>query len=843
MKVPLKWIRELTGVETDTDTLISKIRSQLGEVESVEELDEKYRKILLAKIDKAEAHPNADTLGVFQVDIGSGSSIQVVAGDKSLKEGDKVAYIPPGTKVPYNPRPEQHDGVVQAITLRGVESNGMLASERELDLGPDHTKVLVIQTDRSAGTPISEVLELDDTVIDIENKALTNRQDCFGIIGIAREVSGIVGKPFTSPQWFTEPQTTLDKVLTDSTNDLSLHVSNEAEALCQRYTAIVLKDIKVAPSPIWLKAKLIKSGLRPINNVVDITNYIMILLGQPLHAFDYDKLRSKDPNAKDGAYITVRTARSGEKITTLDGQTHDLYEDNLLICDSTNPIAVAGIMGGSETEIDENTKNIVIESANFDMYNNRKSSMQLGISTDAVTRFSKGLDPEAALAGLAMAIEMVIDLTGGTPASEVIDVYPGRTSKKQDQIQIDLSYLNSRLGTSLSRQEVIDTLSNVELTSTKTDPGLLVQIPSFRRDLNIEEDIQEEVARLRGYDQIPITLPKRSLLPVDQNPLVRLKTKVRDSLIDLGLNEVLTYNFISLKDLERLDLRPEKSYRLTNPLSPELEFMRPSLAPSLLDKVKKNLLGTNSRVGLFEINKAHHKDNVAEDGLPIELELMGIVIADEQYDPKISGAGYYHLKAYWTELLANLSISNTDLISLSKVDMKLIPEWYKDNLGLFDQNASAVIILRTDVGDRFVGFLGELNPTLVKKLKLPRTTLYLEVDLLQLVEWYSSVSKYNEPSRFPFISYDLCFILDADVPYTAVEVPMKKVLHEENLNSKIEAVDIYRSEDQKKEGMKQITLRVNLNHSQRTLTNDDAKEIIKRIVRAVRRETNATVKE
>ena len=314
-------------------------------------------------------------------------NIQVVAGDRALEVGDKVAYIKVDAVVPYSIYSEPEPFVIKSIKLRGVESNGMLGSAKELNIGNDHERVMVLPNDAPVGTEFAKYYELNDTVIEIENKALTNRGDLFGVLGVARELSAIMGKSFITPDWYTSPSIEIGQ----EDNCLKIKIKNDAESLCPRYTAIALDNIEIKESPVWLKSSLIKCGIKPINNIVDITNYISILIGQPLHAFDYDKLVSNDPNYTDTAYINIRMAKYGEKILGLDEKIYELNENIMVIADSNHPIAIAGIIGGHDTEVDDSTKRIILESANFDKSSIRKTSMQLGIFTDAATHFKHAL--------------------------------------------------------------------------------------------------------------------------------------------------------------------------------------------------------------------------------------------------------------------------------------------------------------------------------------------------------------------------------------------------------------------------------------------------------------------
>lgn len=838
MKVSLKWVREYTEIKLPQEELVKRIKSQIGEVEHITDHTSKYEGIFLAQIKEKSDHPEADKLGVYQVSIGGEELIQVVAGDKDLTIGDLVAYITPGTKVPHNPHPEKYDGIIRAVKLRGVESNGMLASGRELDINNDHESVMVIDTNLQPGTPIVKVLDMDDVVLDIENKALTNRADCFGIIGLAREIAGIQQIKFTSPDWFNSNDHTLQS---DEHSDLPLKIDNQAYNLCPRYSAATISNVKVGPSPLWLQSILIRSGSRPINNIVDITNYIMLMTGQPLHAFDYDKLRSKDPNGNKSAFITVRLAKNGEKLNALNDVVYELQDTNLVICDSSNPIALAGMIGGLDTEIDEDTTNIVLESANFDMYNNRKSSMLLGVFTEAVTRYSKGQDPAMTIPAMKQAIKLILSLTGGQLEGEY-DIKESKDFGRSRSISLDVNKMNSHLGLSLTNQQIQKILENVELKTDIKDEHMTVTIPSYRNDLRLPVDIHEEVGRLYGYNNIPITLPKRDLTPVKHNQLLDLKWKLRDIIESLNTNEVLSYNFVSKGSITSTDLDLTHAYRLINPLSPELEYMRTSLIPSLLEITAKNLNAFRESVAIYEMNKTHNKTRIDKEGLPLELEEMSFVVSKSSntkmtYD----GSALYSAKAYLNELLKKVNCSKCEFISPDKMNLKGLPSWIKTSLMMYDPNAVALIEVPLDTGNDHLGIVGELSPKVVKAYKLPKHTGAFQLDLQSLERNISTATNYQEPSRYPWVINDICFRLDRDVPYGVIHNLLNRSLKGTRLLFEIEPVDIYMSQELKQEDKKQITLRVSLSDRGKTLESSEVENLLKKATRYIRRETNAVV--
>jgi phenylalanyl-tRNA synthetase beta chain len=837
MYISLNWIRQYTDIKLSDEELISKIRSQIGEVEQVINYSDKYKGILIAKVLSKSDHPDADKLGVYQLDIGE-EEVQVVAGDKTLEAGDTVAYFCPGSKVPYNANPEKHDGIIKKANLRGVESNGMMASARELNWGSNHSIVMRLETDAAPGEEFSKVYDLNDTIIDIENKALANRADCFGLIGIAREIAGIQSIEFTSPDWYN---TTTRGLLPQYEASAPLNIENKGGELCPRYMAVTMSNIKISKSPDWLESLLIKSGVRPISNIVDITNYLMILTGQALHAFDYDKVLKKDITKPENVHLTIRSAQNGEKITTLDEKTHELDDTMLMICDSSAPIAVGGIMGGLDTEIDESTTRIIIECANFDKYNIRKTSMKLGIFSDAVTRFTKGQDPEKCEPILYEAIKLVSELTEGCISSDIYDSY--EIPKQSIDINVSISKLNSHLGINLSSEEITQILNNVELFSTRSsDDLIIVQVPSYRGDLTIPEDIHEEVGRLYGYDNIQKSLPQRTIKPTKRNQRIALQSDIRKILVASGANEILTYNFQSLKQFSSYNQDPDKAFHLKNPLSPELEFMRTSMLPSVLEKVNGNIRSGYKSFALFEINKVHNKQEM-EEGLPVERQNIAFSFtADEKTAlTKYDGSPYYVAKTYAESLFEKLGTPQMNYELLSEESD--LPFWIENIRNMYKQSASAVVSYKLEGKKYYLGVIGEIASNVIRKNKLPEFTSGFEISVDSLQNIYDFSRVYLEPSKYPHVNFDLCFIVDNDVPYMYIEELIMKQLHAEDLYVIVSPVDIYQSEIQSEDDLKQMTYRIKIQSKERTLDNDEVTEYIKRVSRYVLKETGGKLKE
>lgn len=835
MKISFNWIKKyLQQTDITPQELSDKIKLHLSDIESFENLHEKYKNLLIGEIVKKQEHPNADKLGVYEVKIGQKKAVQVVAGDKNLKVGDKVVYLPPKTKVPYNAYPDRFDGIIQKAKLRGIESNGMLASEKELGISSDHDRVMTLELECKAGQDVANVLGLNDYIFEVENKTLTIRPDTFGLIGISRDISGFLNLPFTTPDWLNNPSKIKPKEL--KKEKLPLKILNKTQRLCPRYMAITMSDVQIKPSPLWLKIFLSSLGIKPINNVVDITNYLMVLTGQPLHAFDYDKVISKDLHYKDKAIITVRTAKMGEKLTTIDQKTRELNEKTVVICDSQNPIAIGGVMGGLETEIDKDTKNIIIESANFDLYNIRKTSMSLGLVTDAVTRFSKGQDPNLCEPVLYKATELIKEICNGEIASNAQDNY--LELPKPHRLTFSIKYFQKHTNLKLQKNEILQILSNIEIKeiATKDEDLVTLEIPTYRQDLKIPEDIHEEIARLHGYTKIELTLPTRKITSTPPNHSIEFDKTLRTILKGLGANELLTYNFTNEKHYKNCDLEIKNCYKIINPLSPELEYMRSTLIPSLFEKVNLNINNGYEEFVLFEINKIHNKlDFCKKEQLPLENKVLSMIFT------KDTDNLYYHIKYYLDYLLKQLKIQNLNYENLSNMKAESLPNHIKIITPMFDINKSAIISSESNGQKIYLGIIGEPNLNVQKKLKLiqPVGILELSLNKLRIIK-KQKIERVNF-SKYPKISQDLCFVLNKEIPYSILQERISTILHRRKLNFMLQPIDIYQPKNEDK--LKQTTIRLILQHKEKTLKEKDIKSIREIIEKDIKKSLGGKIKD
>ncbi|MDX1766199.1 MAG: phenylalanine--tRNA ligase subunit beta, partial [Candidatus Saccharimonadales bacterium] len=795
--------------------LIERITSRIGEVEQVEKIGTKYDGIVVGEVKEAKDHPDADKLSVYQVDIGN-ESIQVVAGDKTLQPGDLAAYIPPGTVVPDTINDDE-PFKIEKRELRGIESNGMLASAKELGFSDDHQSVLVLDEKADPGTPFKELYLLDDVVLDIENKALTHRPDCFGVIGFAREVAAIEDVAFKTPEWFidgTPPQG----------SGLDLDVTIKIPEDCPRFTAQAFSNVEIKPSPVKVQAMLSRLDVRPISNVVDLTNYLMIMTGQPFHAFDYDKVAALSDGG--GVNIVVRFPKSGEKITLLDDREIEPHSRAAMVATKTDLLSVGGSIGGAETEVDENTKNIIMEDANWELYSIRTNSMKHGIFTEAVTRFARGQDPEMCLPIQARAAKLLAEWSGAKPASPLVDAYPNQP--KPVGLSANSGKINALLGINLDIEEQARTLANAEFDVTVQNEDLDILVPSWRGDIHIEQDVVEEIGRLRGYDQIPVTLPFKTIKPVELSSVDQLKNDIRRILASAGANEQLSYNFISDKLAEASGYDLGNLYRLRNAISPELQYLRPGLLSSLINHAYPNHRLGYGQMALFELNLGHSKTHTAEDGLPYERQRLALLFSasEKTATKEYHGAPFYLAVKYLEQLAEGLKLP-------LRVESEKSPDHFEDLDKLLHNERNGIVLL----GGQPVGLVGEFSDAVHRSFKLPLFAAGFEIDL-ELVQTISDQRYGYQPlSKFPGTSQDVTFKVPSDTSFNDVKTAMTKGLSQDNFILSIQPLDAYQNESDQKH--KNLTYRVVLQHTEQTLKTAEVNQIIDQMVGQIESEFKA----
>ena len=835
MKVSLNLIKQLINFELPpVDELVARVNQQLGGVEAVIDLNAKYGGARIVRVVECSKHPNADRLSVTKIDDGGAVAdvprdenglVQVVCGAPNVHADMWAIWLPPQSTVPAS-FDDDEPFVLDARPLRGVLSQGMLAAADELAIGTDHEGIIEIReqdvpvgVELTAGASFAEMFGLDDFVLDIENKMFTHRPDCFGQLGVAREIAGIFHQQFTSPDWYKSVQQFT------SAEGLGLTVTNDAPELVPRFMAVAIRDVTVQPSPLWLQCQLVAMGGKPINNIVDATNYIMLMTAQPTHAYDYDKLR--------GHKLEARMARNGEKVSLLNGKEYELTADDIVIADGEGVIGLAGIMGGADTEVSNDTKNIVLECANFDMYALRRTAMRHGIFTDALTRFNKGQSPLQNAAVLKQLMSMV----GGVQASEVFDLkqfddwlddyFNGKYTPAN--IDINSKFINGRLGLDLSDDDICDLLNNVEIKSHGPEEELdyiCIQSPFWRTDLELPEDIVEEVGRLYGFDKLPRQLPMRSIKPAPRNPRRQLKQAIRQSLSRAGANEVLNYSFVHERVLKNAEQDPSRAYRLSNALSPDLQYYRTSVLPSLLDKVHANIKAGHDEFMLFEIGKIHDKElPLTDENLPSAQTFVDGVYASKK--PR-AGAPFYKARKLVDRLLADINV---------EADFVKVVESDADVPAPFDGQRSAWIVAKN--GDK-LGIVGELSQTARRNFKLPDYTaaFSLDIEKLQANLAENLEHNYRPLSRYPSTTRDISLKMQSAVDYASVYACAEEVAkkHRE-LQIIITPIAIYQPKDD--DSTKTVTLSVKFTSAERTLADKDTAPIIEEIAAMAAEEFDA----
>lgn len=827
MIVSVNFLKKFTDIDLPINELVELIGSRLVEIEDVIDLGKKYEGIVVVKVVECKPLEGSDHLSVTKIDDGGAVEnverdengfVQVVCGAPNVREGLSAVWLAPGVTLPAtydDPKPV----VLEARPLRGVVSNGMLASPQELGIGESHEGILEINEEVVPGSSFAELYELDDILLDIENKSLTHRPDTFGIIGFAREVAGIQGKQFTTPpQMLTQDISWIDKEGDEPVPQVTI----EDPSVCSRYQAVVVTDADAtAQSPLSTQSHLARMGVRPHSAVVDATNYLMMVTGQPLHAFDYDKLKSVNGGRID---MRVRTGRESEKLLLLDGREIELTPNDIVIANGETAVALAGAMGGRDTEIDDSTKNILLESATFNLYNLRNTQMRHGIFSEAITRFTKGQPAELTAPVLAEAVKLLQISAGAKRASDVADAYPD--PKTNEPVNLPLKLLNETLGSDFGMEQAVTTLTNVGFAVDVEEPyTIIVTAPYWRTDIHIAEDVIEEIGRLNGFDTITLRLPKRDFTAVSPTNFDEFRARVRSVLARAGANEVLTYSFVHGNLLEKAGQSLANAYRIVNSISPDLQYYRLTLTPSLLSLIHPNSKAGFDGFAVFELNKTHSKANGEEsDGLPTEIDRLALSYAGS----KNGGTAYYPVKRILDYLGSQL-----------QVEFEYVPfagPVAGDVSAPFDPRRSAHVTVKGS-GEQ-IGIIGEYKSSTRKAFKLNDKTAGFELDQIGLFEATShAVKRYEALSRYPSTERDICFQVDKDTHYSSVLAAAQEVAPQD-VTVAVAPRDIYRQDGSP---TKNITLNFVLTPRSKTLSSDEANVIVTDIAARVIEKTNATV--
>ncbi len=807
MRVSLKWLRELVDVDIPVEELAELLDMTGTAVESIEKVGEGLEGVVVGQILTKEKHPNADKLWVTTVDIGAERPLDIVCGAQNFEAGDKVPVATVGTTLPNGMK-------IRKAKLRGEVSEGMNCSPAELGMGEDHSGLMILEPDAPVGMPFAEYRGLSDTVIELE--VTPNRPDCLSMAGVAREVAAITSKTSTVPSQ-TPPES--GKPVTDS-----VRVTIDDPDLCPRYTARLIEGVSVGPSPEWLTAKLIAAGQRPVNNIVDITNYVMFELGQPLHAFDAATI-GKDEDGR--SHVIVRCATTGEKLVTLDGQERDLDERTLLICGPTGPIALAGVMGGEHTEVSENTVDILLESASFDNASISRTSRSLGLISEASLRFERGVDPNGCVAAIDRAAALMAEICGGKVASGVVDEYPRPLRPRL--LTLRVARLNAILGTRIPADEVAGILTRLGMTVTGEGETLEVSVPTFRPDLEREIDLVEEVVRVWGMERVEPTKPGGRDRVGHLTEEQRWHERIGNALRAAGLNETMTYSFGDEKDPERMGIVPaedERPVRLLNPMSEDQSVMRRTIAPGLIRSVAYNQHRDVDNVHLYEMGKVFFSRE--GEKLPAEsLMVCGLL------------AGRWNLPA-WNDPPEAGDLPGADLRSpqLHFFDGKGVIESLMEELGIerWSLKAEEYPWLQPGrsssvmVGKTVAGWLGEIHPHALEAFEAEGPVTMFELDVDVLVRNAVTVKGYKDIPRFPAVELDIALLVDKDVSYErvvrAISSSGGKIL------DSVRLFDVYEGPGVP-DGKKSLAFALLYRAPDRTLTDEEVRPVHEKLLRKV----------
>ncbi len=801
MKFTIDWLKNYVDLDGLSPEELADKLTMLGlEVDAVTPLFTELAPLKIAQIIEAQPHPDADKLQVCRVAVGT-EEYEIVCGAPNARNGLITAVALPGTTLPGNFK-------IKKSKVRGVASNGMLCSEKEMAISDESDGIIELPATLQHGDQFVAAMGLNDSQIEVD--LTPNRADCASVIGIAREVAGFLGKPLRLP---LEEQT-----LTRTSTTFSVDI--EAPQFCPRYVGRLITNVTIAPSPWWLRQRLLSVGLRPINNVVDITNFVMMEYGQPLHAFDFD-------NLEEGR-IVVRTPRPDEMhFTTLDEKERTLDPDMLLICDGKKPVAVAGIMGGMNSEVSDATSTVLLEAACFNDISIRKTARKLNLSTDASYRFERGVDPENTINAMNRAVELLCELAGGQcTEGEGVDVYPGR--KPRAELTLRVARCNALNGIELSRDQIAAMLQSIGLLCSVHDADtLLVTAPAFRVDIEREADLVEEVARLYGYDKIPVSLPSVVLSYPEQDPARLLRFTTCELLTRAGFSEAINYSFSSTEHLDMMRLSSEDTRRrqvaLLNPLSEEQSVMRTMMLPGLLENVKRNISFQKTSVKLFEIGKVFTPTE--EDRLPIENTRLAGVLSGNLYGGhhplyyKDQPVDLFDAKGCVEYLLEALRF-NTAADTTITFEISEEKEPFVD----VDQFLSLI------ADKKVIGYLGKLRDDVVKSFGIKQHVYFFDIDFDAVCGLQAIAKAFSPLPVFPSIKRDIALLVADTV--SAGELLRSVRESGEKLIEHSEIFDIFKG-GKIPEGHKSVALSITYRSPNKTLTEKNVEKVHAKIVKTL----------
>ena len=797
MNVTLNWLKAYIDFEFSPSELADRLTMLGVEVESVKHLGTELEGVIVGSVTSIRPHPNADKLVLCQVDTGETEELQIVCGAPNAREGMLAPVATIGATLPVGL-------TIKRAKLRGETSQGMLCSEKELGLSDDAAGLMELSTDIPLGTPLSEALGLDDVVFELE--ITPNRPDCLSLIGVAREIRAETGNPLKLPTVDLQESGINIRDLTS--------VTIGAPDLCPRYAARVIQGVKVAESPAWLRQRLESVGIGVINNIVDATNFVLMEYGQPLHAFDYHKLAENR--------IVVRRARDNEQITALDEVARELTSDMLVIADAEKPVALAGIMGGYDSEITETTCDVLLESAYFNPLSIRATAKALGISTEASYRFERGADPGAVLAALDRAAQLIAELTGGTICDGIVDVYPGQQSLTE--IQLRPERVNFVLGTTIETAEMVQILDRLGFDVDITGKVYQVVVPTFRSDVTREIDLIEEIARVYGYDNIPTTLPKGDIPVPAPTPKTEARRRIKHFLLAAGMMEAVNYSFCDPNCFDKIRLNADDPLRntlqLRNPLSPEMSVLRTTLTPGLLENAQHNRNHQIDTIALFEIGGVFVHDGEEKEPERVTGVLAG-QIGEGVYSDPYRHPDFFDIKGLVEGMLEVCGV----------VDWTL----QKTDAPTFHPGRNAEVLL----GDRRIGVFGEVHPEVLENYDLPYKAYLFEFDLEGLADAATFAKRFEPISIYPKVARDLAIVVDKE---TLSDMPTGLIYTTGgDAVDSVRLFDVYEGE-QVPEGKKSLAYTITYHSATETLTDKAVNTLHDEVVKCLNRELGAELR-
>ena len=788
MNLSMKWLSDYIQEEIPVKEFCHCMTMSGSKVEGFETEGSSISKVVVGKILSIAPHENADALFVCQVEIGAEAPVQIVTNARNVKPGDLVPLALDGATLP--------EGKIKKCKMRGVESFGMFCGLETLGLTvhdfpyADPDGVLVIQEPCQVGEDIHSALGLNDTSVEFE--ITSNRPDCLSVIGLAREAAATFHVPLHlhAPAFHANSESISEQ--------LSVEVQNTT--LCPRYCAGMVKNVKIGPSPRWMRERLRASGVRPINNLVDITNYVMLEYGQPMHAFDLRYVQD--------AKITVRNAKDGEQITTLDGTERNLSPEMLVIADSEKPIAVAGVMGGEYSGIMEDTTTVVFESAYFEPTQVRLTAKKLGMRTDASARYEKGLDPNSTITVLSRAFELVEQLGAGEVVGGIIDV--NNVGEPKPPVPFDANWINGFLGTNIPESDMIHYLNELHF---KVEDGM-VYAPSFRIDIECKADVAEEIARIYGYNNIPST-ELQGLADARLTPAQIFNRQIEQSMVALGCYEIAAFSFVSPKYFDKIALPADSKLRkplvITNPLGEDTSVMRTTALPSMLEILARNYNNRNESARLFEIGKEYLP--TTPDQLPLEPARLTIGMYGGNVD-------FYDLKGVIEALMVQLKISGCRYERCGE-------DCPFDEKSAFHPGSCAVLY----VGETPLGIFGELHPNVQNNYGIGVKTYAAKLNIPEMLEHAATEISYQPLPKYPATTRDLSLVCDDGIPVAQLEQAIRKAVG--NILEKVTLFDVYKGQ-QIAQGKKSVSYSISMRSHDGTLTDEQADGAMKRVLKALK---------